>query len=270
MGKSTKRTRKLVFEKKLVMVNSEYIFGTRAVIEAIRNNRPIEKVFLKKGLNNELFAELFQLLKQHQIPFQFVPAEKINRITRKNHQGVLALLSPVEFYDVESLLPGIFEKGESPFLLILDQITDVRNFGAIVRSAECAGIHAIVFPEKGMARIGGDAVKTSAGALHHLPLCRSKNLAETIKFLKESGIHIVAATEKATSLYTEAKMGGPLAIVMGSEEKGISENVLCQADAEALIPVLGKIESLNVSVAAAIMMYEAVRQRTMNSQELNV
>ena len=243
------------------MQRNDIVFGTRAVIEAIKKGRPIEKVLVKKGLNNELFQELYQLMKENEIAFQFVPLERINRISRKNHQGILALLSPVEFYSIESVLPGIYETGKDPFILLLDQITDVRNFGAIVRSAECAGVHAIVIPEKGMARIGGDAVKTSAGAIHHIPICRVESLSNTVQFLKNSGIKIVAATEKATHFYTEATLNTPLCIVMGSEEKGISSQLLQLADQQLKIPILGQIESLNVSVAAALMLYEAVRQR---------
>jgi len=243
------------------MQRNDIVFGTRAVIEAIKKGRPIEKVLVKKGLNNELFQELYQLMKENEIAFQFVPLERINRISRKNHQGILALLSPVEFYSIESVLPGIYETGKDPFILLLDQITDVRNFGAIVRSAECAGVHAIVIPEKGMARIGGDAVKTSAGAIHHIPICRVESLSNTVQFLKNSGIKIVAATEKADVFYTQANLNTPLCVVMGSEEKGISHKILQLADQQLKIPILGQIESLNVSVAAALMMYEAVRQR---------
>ena len=243
------------------MDKSDYIFGTRAVIEAIKNNRTIDKVFIKKGLSNELFQELYDLMQQNRVAYQFVPLEKINRITRKNHQGVIAMLSPVEFYHIETILPGLFETGVDPFILVLDQITDVRNFGAIVRSAECAGIHAIVIPEKGMAAIGADAVKTSAGAIHHMPICRVVNLPKTVRYLKESGVKIVAATEKSDNLYTQVNLNTPLAIVVGSEEDGISAAILEIADERVKIPVLGKIESLNVSVAAALMIYEAVRQK---------
>ncbi len=243
------------------MQKDDFVFGTRAVIEAVKTGRIIEKVLVKKGLNNELFRELYQLMRENEIAFQFVPLEKINRITRKNHQGVLALLSPIEFYSIETLLPGLYETGKNPFIFLLDQITDVRNFGAIVRSAECAGVQTIIIPEKGMAQIGGDAVKTSAGAIHHIPICRTDNLPKTVQFLKDSGIKIVAATEKGNELYTEANLNVPLCIVMGSEEKGISPQILTLADEHVKIPILGQIESLNVSVAASLMMYEAVRQR---------
>lgn len=245
----------------MVKQDDEFVFGTRAVIEAIKNNRFIEKVFIKQGLKNELFSELLQLIQENQIVFQYVPIEKINRITRKNHQGVLAFISPIEYFDIETLLPGIFESGKDPFILILDQITDVRNFGAIVRSAECAGVQTIIIPGKGMARIGADAVKTSAGAIHHLPICKVDSLPKTIQYLKNSGIKIVAATEKAEQLYTKTNLNVPLGIVMGSEESGISEQVLKLTNEQVKIPITGQIESLNVSVAAALMIFEAVRQK---------
>jgi len=243
------------------MNKEDYIFGTRAVIEAIKSRKPVERVLIKKGLDNELFHQLFSLIKENDISFQFVPVEKINRVTRKNHQGVLAFISAVEFADIETVVPGLFESGVDPFVLVLDQITDVRNFGAIVRTAECAGVHAVVIAEKGMARIGADAVKTSAGAIHTLPICRAANLTSTLQFLKNSGIKIVAATEKATQLYTDASLNGPIAIVMGAEDKGISSSVLKLTDEQVKIPLHGNIESLNVSVAAGLIMYEAVRQR---------
>lgn len=243
------------------MEKEDIIFGTRSIIEAIRKGRFIDKVLIKKGLDNELFAELLYLIKENSIPYQIVPVEKINRITRKNHQGVLALLSAVEFFDIEMILPELYESGKNPFILILDQITDVRNFGAIIRSAECGGVHCIIIPEKGMARIGSDAVKTSAGAIYSVPICKVKSLKRTLGFLKDSGLKIVAATEKSTKIYTEAKMNLPLAIVLGAEDKGISPSVLQLSDEHVIIPLYGNIESLNVSVAAGLMIYEAVRQR---------
>jgi len=243
------------------MNNDEFIFGTRAVIEAIHKNRTIEKVLIKKDLKNQLYQQLFTLIKEYNIPYQYVPVEKINRITRKNHQGVLAFVSPIEYSEIEIILPGIFEKGKDPLILVIDQITDVRNFGAIARSAECAGVDAIIIPEKGMARIGSDAVKTSAGALHHIPVCKAKNLVKTVQFIRDSGIRIVAATEKAEKIYTKSNLNSPVAIVMGSEDTGISSSILNLAHERVKIPVVGKIESLNVSVSAAVIMYEAVRQR---------
>ncbi len=243
------------------MNREDFVFGTRAAIEAIKNGKTIDKILVKKGLNNELFKELQLLIKENNILVQSVPVEKINRVTRKNHQGVLAFISPIVFDNIENILPGIYEVGQDPLLLILDQITDVRNFGAIVRSAECAGVHAIIIPEKGMARIGADAVKTSAGALHNLPICKVNNLYKTVQFLIDSGIRIVAATEKGDKLYTDTDFDCPVGIVMGSEDDGISQQILSIANEQLKIPILGKIESLNVSVSAALMIYEAVRQR---------
>lgn len=239
----------------------DFLFGTRAIIEAIKKGKTIDRILIKKGLRNELITELQELIKENEIGVQYVPIEKINRITRKNHQGVLAFISPIEFDNVETVIPGIYEEGKTPLLLVLDQITDVRNFGAIARSAECAGVQAIIIPEKGMARIGADAVKTSAGAIHNIPICKTNNLYHTVRFLKDSGIKIVAATEKGDKLYTNADMKSPLAIVMGSEDTGVSAQILKLADEQLKIPILGQIESLNVSVSAALMIYEAVRQR---------
>lgn len=243
------------------MNNEDFIYGTRAVIEAVKSGKNIERVLIKKGLDNELAAEMFHLIREAGISFQHVPVERINRITRKNHQGVLAYVSAVEFTDLESVLPTIYDSGKDPLLLILDQVTDVRNFGAIIRTAECGGVDAVIIPEKGMARIGSDAVKTSAGALHSVPVCRVKSLVSAIRYLKDSGVKIVAATEKASGLYLNSEMNIPLALVMGSEESGISPAILNLTDEQVRIPLLGKIESLNVSVAAGLLIYEAWRQR---------
>ncbi|HET6558561.1 MAG TPA: 23S rRNA (guanosine(2251)-2'-O)-methyltransferase RlmB [Prolixibacteraceae bacterium] len=239
----------------------DLIFGIRAVIEAIQAGKEIDKVLIKKGLIGDLFKEMFDLIRIHQVPFQYVPIEKINRISRKNHQGVLAFVSPVALQRIEDIIPTLYEDGITPMVMLLDQVTDVRNFGAIVRSAECAGVHAIVIPDKGSARINADAVKTSAGALHLVPVCRTRSMKETVSFLKESGLKMVAATEKATEIYTNANLSGPMAIIMGSEDTGIDPRLLALADQQVKIPILGKIESLNVSVAAGLLIYEVVRQR---------
>jgi 23S rRNA (guanosine2251-2'-O)-methyltransferase len=250
----------MAFEKDMI-TKEEIIFGIRAVIEAIQAGRNFDKILIKNGLSNELFGELYELIKDNQIPFQYVPVEKINRITRKNHQGVVALVSSIDFYNIVDIIPEIFERGEVPLILMLDQVTDVRNFGAIVRSAECAGVHAIVVPERGTARMGEDAMKTSAGALNFVPVCRTPNLPAVVDYLHQSGITIVAATEKAEQIYSEIDMTCPITVIMGSEESGISQALLRKADVLVKIPVLGKIGSLNVSVAASLMVYEAVRQR---------
>ena len=241
--------------------DKDFIFGIRAVIEAIKAGRQIDKLMIKAGLKGELFFELIKLAKDLQIPFQYVPNERINRVTMKNHQGVLAFISPIEFQNIENILPFIFEAGKTPLIVILDKVTDVRNFGAITRTAECANVDAIIIPEKGSAQISGDAVKTSAGALLKIPVCRVKNLSETIKYLQQSGIQLVAATEKAKDFYYKVDFSIPTAILLGAEDRGVNMEYLRVADQMVKIPILGEIESLNVSVAASILMYEAVKQR---------
>jgi len=242
--------------------NDNFIYGIRSAIEAIRAGKEIDKILIRQGAKSELANELFGLIRKGNIPFQFVPVQRLNRITQKNHQGVIGYLSFISYYTVEQILPGIYESGENPFILVLDQVSDVRNFGAIVRTAECAGVHAVVIPKKGSAQINPDAVKTSAGALHTMPVCRNEELSEAVKFMKDSGLHIVAATEKAKNIYLSARFDTPLAIILGSEEKGISEKLLELADERIKIPLKGKIESLNVSVTAGILFYEVIRQRT--------
>lgn len=241
--------------------SKDYIFGIRAVIEAIKSGKTIDKLMIRSGLKGDLFYELMTIIKEMQIPFQYVPNERINRITMKNHQGVLAFISPIEFQNIENILPSLYEQGKTPLFIILDKVTDVRNFGAITRTAECANVDAIIIPEKGSAKISGDAVKTSAGALHKIPVCRVKSLSKTIKYLQESGIQIVAATEKASELYYNTDFSMPTAILMGAEDKGVDMEYLRVADKMIKIPILGEIESLNVSVAASILIYEAVKQR---------
>jgi len=243
------------------MEKSDYIFGIRAIIEAIRSGKTIDKLLIKKGLTGDLFLELNDLITELQINYQLVPEEKLNRITRKNHQGVIAFMSPVPFYDLDEIITRTYEKGYTPFFMFLDQITDVRNFGAIVRSAECAGVHAIIIPEKGSSQIGADAVKTSAGALHFVPICKVKNPINTLIKLRENGIKIFAATEKANSDYFNHDYTIPCVIVMGSEDQGISDEVIRIADELIKIPVQGRIESLNVSVASGIILFEVVKQR---------
>jgi len=237
------------------------IFGIRAVLEAIKAGKEIDKVIIQRSLNSPLIKEIHQATKEYGIPFQYLPAEKFRVWDSKNHQGVVAFLSEITYYDIQSILPGIYEAGEDPFLLILDQVTDVRNFGAIARTAECAGVHAIIIPEKGSAAINADAIKASAGALHKIPICRSKSLLNTIKMLKDNGLQIVAATEKATTAYNSITYSKPTAVVMGSEDQGISPQLLDISDQLISIPVYGSIESLNVSVATGILLYEMLRQK---------
>lgn len=239
----------------------EMIYGIRPLIEAIGAAKEVEKVFVQKGLQSTTLKELLALLKERRVPFQFVPPEKLNRISRKNHQGVIAYVSPVHFFNIGDLIPGIYEAGREPFVLVLDRITDVRNFGAILRTAECAGVDAVVIPSKNAAQLNADAIKSSAGAIFKLPVCRSDNLKNTLDFLKESGLKLVAATEKSDVDLFESDLSGPLAVIMGSEGDGVSEEYLKRSDLKVKIKVLGEIDSLNVSVAAGVMLYEVVRQR---------
>ncbi len=239
----------------------DFIFGIRAIIEAINSGKEVDKILIKRGLNGDLVKELLDLVRNHKIPLQHVPEEKLNRLTRKNHQGVIALISPISFYELEQLISLTFEKGEVPFFLILDGVSDVRNFGAIVRSAECSGVHGIIIPEKGSARIGPDAVKTSAGALFKMPVCKASSIKSTIKYMQNCGIKVFGASEKTEQLYYDQEYKNPVCIVMGSEDIGISDEALRSCDELVKIPILGEIQSLNVSVAASVLMYEVVRQR---------
>lgn len=239
----------------------DFIFGIRPVIEALESDKTIDKIFIQNGLQGNTIIELKKLLSKHGIRPNYVPIEKINRFTRKNHQGVVAFISDVMFHKIEDIVPILFEDGKVPFLLILDRLTDVRNFGAICRTAECVGVDAIIIPDKGSAPINSDAIKTSTGAIYNLKICKEKNLAHTIDFLQQSGVSIFASTEKAQKTIYEADFREPCAIVMGNEETGISKEVLHHSDEKIKLPILGKTQSLNVSVACGAVLYEVLRQR---------
>lgn len=244
------------------MVNkSEIIFGVRAVIEAVEAGKEIDKILVKKDIQSDLSKELFAALRGQMIPVQRVPVERLNRVTRKNHQGVIAYMAAVTYQKAEDLVPFLYEQGKNPFFVALDGVTDVRNFGAIARTCECAGVDSIIIPMKGSVSVNADAVKTSAGALHTLPVCREQSLNTTLQFLKASGFRILAATEKGNHDYSKADYTGPICLVMGAEDTGISSENLALCDDWMTIPILGNIESLNVSVAAGVLIYEAVKQR---------
>ncbi len=243
------------------MKEKDMIFGIRAVIEALDSGKTLNKILLQKGLNNPLFRELTDKINPHRSIVQYVPIQKLNNITRKNHQGVIAFISPIEYHDLETIVPGIYETGEAPLILMLDRVTDVRNFGAIARTAECMGVHAIITLLKGGAMINGDAVKTSAGALNKIPVCREKYLDKSVEFLKNSGFQIVACTEKADNFSNNKSYTEPTCIIMGSEEDGISAQLLKMADEKVKLPMNGSIQSLNVSVAAGMLLYEVMTQR---------
>lgn len=250
------------------MESTDYIYGIRAVIEAIEAGKSIDKIFIKKDLQGDLASELMGLVRKHHLFAQRVPVEKINRITRQNHQGVVAILASVTYTRVGELVPQLYEAGVLPLVVVLDGVTDVRNFGAIARTAECCGANALVIPERGSASAGGDAMKTSAGALNYIDVCRERNLVSAVKYLKDNGYQIVGVTEKANQNYTEPDYSTPVALVMGAEDVGISREILDLCDTKVSIPMFGKIGSLNVSVAAGVMMYEVVRQRLNSDMEI--
>ena len=239
------------------------IYGIHSVLEAIEAGRTIDKIYVKNAR-----SEVAQKARAAGIPMQVVPDERLNRITRKNHQGVIAMMSAIEYARLDTLLPSLFDDGVLPFILVLDGITDVRNFGAIARTAECCAVNAIVIPAHGSVSVGADAVKTSAGALNHIPVCREESITKAVKYLQESGCQIVASTEKSSQNYTTGDYTTPLALVMGAEGTGISAEVLRIADTRAAIPMFGNIGSLNVGVAAGVMMYEVVRQRLADNLEI--
>ncbi len=242
------------------------IFGVRAVIEAVEAGKEIDKILVKRELQSELSHELFAALKGRDIYVQRVPLERLNRVTRKNHQGVIAFLPAVSYYSVEQLVPTLYEEGKVPFFVLLDGITDVRNFGAIARTCECAGVDALIIPSRGSVTVNADAVKTSAGALHTLPVCKEHSVTATLNYLKQSGFRLIAATEKAENDYSQANFRDPVCLVMGAEDTGVPYPHLVLCDDWAKIPMQGKIKSLNVSVAAGILIFEAVKQR-INSPE---
>lgn len=240
------------------------IYGTRAVMEAIHAGKEIEKIIIQSSLANDLIKELISLAREKHVPYTFVPQEKLKKFSAKNHQGVICILASVIYASLDNLIDRAYSEGREPFLLILDRVTDVRNFGAIARTAECAGVDGIVIGEKGNAPITGDAMKTSAGALNHLSICREKDLKKTMKYLRENGIRVIACTEKANQNIFNVQLSGPIAVIMGSEEDGVSDALLRDADELVKIPMKGKIGSLNVSVATGVAIYEVVRTRSVN------
>ena len=243
------------------MKNQTTIFGIRAVIEAIKSGENIDKIFVQKGLRGDLFSELEQIIKKERLNVSHVPVEKLNRLSNKNHQGVVAQIAPITFYDIEELVLRVFESGKTPLFLLLDQLSDVRNFGAIIRTAECTGVSGIIIQKKGGAPVNGDTIKTSAGAIFNIPICKVDHIKDAVFYLQGSGIKVIAATEKSSDYLYDISFKEPCAIIMGSEGRGINPSVLKVVDATAKLPILGDIESLNVSVACGAFLYEAVRQR---------
>lgn len=241
--------------------NSEdFIFGVRSVIEAIKAGRDLNKVLIQKGMEKELFIELKEELKGHQYPLQFVPVEKLNAITESNHQGVIAYVSPVSYYKIEDVVEELLGEDKKPFILALDRITDVRNFGAIARTAECMGVDAILLPEKGSVTVTPDAVKTSAGALSRIKVCKTQSLKDSLFYIQQCGMRIVACTEKSNTPAYQTNLRGSVAVIMGSEKDGITSDLINLADVACEIPMKGEIASLNVGVATGMMLYEKLRQ----------
>ncbi len=243
------------------MKDETLVFGIRAVMEAIISGKTIDKLFIQKGLHGELSKELWKQIKERGISFSYVPVEKLNRLTRKNHQGVVAFISPIEFHNLENLVLDVIESGETPLFLILDQLSDVRNFGAIIRTAECTGVHGIIIQKKGGAPVSADTIKTSAGAIFNIPICKVDHIKDALFYLQGSGVTVIAATEKAEGTIYDLDLTNPTAIIMGSEGKGISNSVLKLVDERAKLPMHGEIASLNVSVACGVFLYETIRQR---------
>ena len=248
---------------------SQVVFGIRAVIEAIESGKQVDKVLMKKDLGGELARELLSVTREYNVPVQRVPVERINKVTRKNHQGVIAFMAAVDYYHVDDIVPALYDEGINPLVVVLDGVTDVRNFGAIARTCECAGVNCIVIPERNSVSVNADAVKTSAGALNYLPVCRERNLVRSGQYLRDSGFKVMGASGKTDLNYTKADFTGPVAIVLGAEDTGISTDVLKLCDTLVAIPEFGQINSLNVSVAGGIMIYEVVRQRLNDGQNVN-
>lgn len=243
------------------MQEQTQIFGIRAIIEAVNAGETIDKVFLQKGLSGDLFSELESLLNKKSVNKSYVPVEKLNRLTKGNHQGAVAQISPIEFHDMETLIMEVTESGKTPLFLLLDQLSDVRNFGAIIRTAECTGVNGIIIQKKGGAPVNGDTIKTSAGAVFKIPICKVDHIKDAVFYMQASGIKVIAATEKTNDTIYDVSFAEPCAIIMGSEGRGINPSTLKVVDAKAKLPLLGEIESLNVSVACGAFLYEAVRQR---------
>ena len=243
------------------MEKENQIFGIRAIIEAIQAGKELDKVFLHKDAQGDLMRDLLKVLKSNKVNFTYVPIEKLNRLTDKNHQGAVASIAPVSFHDLETLISTVFESGKTPLFLILDQISDARNFGAIIRTAECTGVNGIIIGKQGAAPVNGDTVKTSAGAVFNVPICKVEHIKDAIFYLQGSGIKTIAATEKTEDAIYDLSLTEPLAIIMGSEDRGVNPSVLKIVDEKAKLPMFGTIASLNVSVACGAFLYEVVRQR---------
>ena len=243
------------------MKNNDIVFGTRPVLEAINSGKTLEKLFIQKNLKKEILEKIKSKLSNKKINISYVPKEKLNKITKKNHQGIICYISPISYQPIEEIIQRVFEKGKDPFVIILDRITDTRNFGAISRVADASGVDAIIIPEKESAIITSDSIKTSAGAINFIPICKVKSLKSTANFLKESGLKLVSCTEKGDKKFYDADLTSPCCIILGSEKDGISNSLMDISDERLNIPMKGNVESLNVSSSASVILFEVVRQR---------
>ena len=243
------------------MANDQLIYGLRPILQAVQDGQTLDKVFLQKGIGGQLYTQLEGTLRDRGVEPKYVPVEKLNRLTRGNHQGAVAFLSPIDFHDLEEVIVKVMDEGRAPLVLALDRITDVRNFGAIARSADCTGVDAIVLPKNDSAPVSADAVRTSTGALLEIPVCKVNHMKDAVFVAQSLGLKIIAGTEKTETPMYEAPFSEPCMLIMGNEETGVHKSLLQMADAKALIPMKGQINSLNVSVATGVLLYEAVRQR---------
>jgi 23S rRNA (guanosine2251-2'-O)-methyltransferase len=250
-----------VFFYLCAMEKDNQIFGIRAIIEAINAKKEIDKVFVQKEAQGDLMHDLMKTMKRNNINFSYVPVEKLNRLTPNNHQGAVATIAPISFVSLETLVESVIETGKKPLFLILDQLSDARNFGAIIRTAECTGVDGIIIQKQGSAPVNGDTVKTSAGAVFNVPICKVDHIKDAIFYLQGSGIKTVAATEKTEHHIYDINLNEGVAIILGSEDRGVNPSVLKIVDEKAKLPMFGSIESLNVSVACGAFLYEALRQR---------
>ena len=242
------------------MDKSTEIYGIRSVIEAINSSKDIDKVFIQTGLKGKLIGQLESLIRKNKINFSYVPTQKLDRLSKKNHQGVIARIAPIKFYTIDNF-SEVLEKSNNPFVLILDQINDVRNFGAIIRTAEISGVDGIIIQNSSSAPVNSDTIKTSAGAIFNIPICKVNHIKDAIYHLQSLNISIISASEKSAKNIYDVDLKGPIAIIMGSEQKGINKSVINLSDESVKLPMYGKIESLNVSVACGVFLYEVVRQR---------
>lgn len=243
------------------MEHQNYIYGIHPVIEAIDSGHNIDKIYLQKGLHGVNYKRIQEIIKKYRLHWKWAPKEKLRCLTLKKHQGVFAFISPIEYQSIDNLIPKLYEQGKNPFLLVLDRITDVRNFGSIVRTSECGGVDGILIPSNGSTLINSDAIKASSGAILNLPICKELDLYKSLLILKQYGIQIIAAEDKTFTSFYEVDLSVPLAILIGNEQYGIDSSYLSLTDKQVKLPMIGKLSSINVSVVCGVLIYEVLRRR---------